>query len=411
MNTYPALIGLLTGLLIFGCGGAQHSVELDSGGNTAQTEGEQSTEKTSPKPEKRAATLAFSLGVKAFKEEKNYRKAAELFEEAAEEDPTLGSAYFNAGVCYERLGDLNAAERWYRRASAKAEGFGDGLANIGYLRLKDGRESEADSLFREAMALDKFNAIANLNLANDARARGDFKTAVKHVRTALTGESRNAQAYEVLARIYYTLKRYELAKLVCLTGLKIDGSYAPLHNVLGLVNLKLDDVRAAIAAFEAAIQAEGSYAPAHTNLGAITFNYRDYESSLRHFEAVLQTEPKNRMALVSKAASLRGLGRLNEAEAGYQKALAIDPTFVPAHYNLGILYQEYLNNFDAALVSFEKVLQNEQQDAVLRTNVSKRIEAVRIQVQNMKEVEEMMRQQRAQEEAQKSQGNSETNSE
>ena len=34
--------------------------------------------------------------------------------------------------------------------------------------------------------------------------------------------------------------RYDLVKLVCITGLKIDESYADLNNTLGLVHLKQD---------------------------------------------------------------------------------------------------------------------------------------------------------------------------
>ena len=116
---------------------------------------------------------------------------------------------------------------------------------------------------------------------------------------------------------------------------------------------------------------------------------------------MLKVEPKNINALVSRGAALRGLDRLPEAEAGYKAALDVDPNYVPAHFNLGILYQEYLNKLDEAVRSYGLVLQHERQNGALRTEVTNRIKAVRIQIQNMQEVEEMMRQQKAQEAAQK----------
>ena len=100
------------------------------------------------------------------------------------------------------------------------------------------------------------------------------------------------------------------------------------------------------------------------------------------------------------------MDRLSDAEAGYKAALDVNPDYVPAHFNLGILYQEYLNKLDEAVRSYGLVLQHERQNGALRTEVTNRIKAVRIQIQNMKEVEEMMRQQKAQEAAQKEAGSS-----
>ena len=77
--------------------------------------------------------------------------------------------------------------------------------------------------------------------------------------------------------------------------------------------------------------------------------------------------------------------------------LAIDSTHAGAHFNLGVLYQEYESKPDLALTHFDAVLSGERQDPAMRRDVTNRIKAIRIEMQNKKEVEEMMRQQKAEE--------------
>lgn len=370
---------------------------LGAGGTSGQQTDLPDEPPAAPKVAKEAKPL-FEDGVKAYKAG-NAAKAIGLFEEAIDVDDTFGAAYFNIGRIHEEQGRIDEARTWYERSAEKGKGFGDGLVNIGRLEMEKGNKGEAMALFRRAIQIEPFNGEAHLNLAQDARGRRAFADAVKHVRTALKEDSQNVLAYEVLARVYYDLGRFELSKLVCLTGLEIKKT-ADLYNTLGLVHLKQDNVTTALGSFEDALKVDTNYWPAHMNVGAITFNYRDYESSYRHFSEVLKQKPEHLEAMLSKAVAARGLERLDEAESGYKAVISKDETYAAAHYNLGILYQEYTQKLEDAIKSYEAVLRHERQDADLRKDVTQRIEAVRIQIKNMKELEEMMRQQKAQEAAQ-----------
>lgn len=383
------------------CGGTPTNTgngNLGAGGAGGQQSGNLPEEPPPPPKVAKEAKTVFDEGVKAYKAG-NSARAISLFEEAIEADGGFGAAYFNIGRIHEEQGRIDEARTWYERSAEKGKGFGDGLVNIGRLEMEKGNKGEAMALFRRAIQIEPFNGEAHLNLAQDARGRRAFADAVKHVRTALKEDSQNVLAYEVLARVYYDLGRFELSKLVCLTGLEIKKT-ADLYNTLGLVWLQKDDVTTALGAFEDALKVDASYWPAHMNVGAITFNYRDYESSYRHFSEVLKQKPENLEAMLSKAVAARGLERLDEAESGYKAVIAKDETYAAAHYNLGILYQEYTQKLEDAIKAYEAVLRYERQDGELRKDVTQRIEAVRIQIKNMKELEEMMRQQKAQEAAQ-----------
>ncbi len=394
-----ATVGLATASLM-ACSGTPPKPDdpnLGGGGASGQQTDLPDEPPAAPKVAKEAKPL-FEDGVKAYKAG-NTAQAIKLFEEAIDVDETFGAAYFNIGRIHEEQGRIDEARSWYERSAEKGKAFGDGLVNIGRLEMEKGNKGEAMALFRRAIQIEPFNGEAHLNLAQDARGKKAFADAVKHVRTALKEDSQNVLAYEVLARVYYDLGRFELSKLVCLTGLEIKKT-ADLYNTLGLVHLRQDNVTTALGSFEDALKVDANYWPAHMNVGAITFNYRDYESSYRHFTEVLKQKPDHLEAMLSKAVAARGLERLDEAESGYKAVIGKDETYAAAHYNLGILYQEYTQKLDEAIKSYEAVLRYERADADLRKDVTQRIQAVRIQIKNMKELEEMMRQQKAQEAAQ-----------
>ena len=77
--------------------------------------------------------------------------------------------------------------------------------------------------------------------------------------------------------------------------------------------------------------------------------------------------------------------------------LKLQPNHSGAHFNLGVLYQEYLSKPEQALKEFEAVLSSDERSASLRQDVTNRIKAIRIEIQNKKEIEAMMKQQKQQE--------------
>ncbi len=376
------------------CGGSPKTASEGPVGGTGDAAGDGDPQAPAPKVKTEAAQLLKEAAAARAKGDLSGAESA--LKDAIEEDPTFIQAYFNLGVLYEEQGDREKAKEWYKRTTEKDAKFGDALVNLGNIYLAEGRRNEAIAAFQQAVQVEPFNGEAHLNLAIFAKESKDFATAVKHVRTALKENSQSVAAYDVLARVYYDLGKYELAQLVCLNALEIDPKAASIHNLQGLVYLKLDDVTRALASFQRATEADSRFVPALMNLGAITFNYRDYESSYRAFDAVLKVEPKNVDALLSRAVAARGMQRFDEAEKGYKEVVTLDAKHAGAFYNLGILYQEHMNKLEDALASFESVLRFESQDADLRKDVTQRIQEVRIQIQALKENEKMMKEQGAQ---------------
>ncbi len=65
-------------------------------------------------------------------------------------------------------------------------------------------------------------------------------------------------------------------------------------------------------------------------------------------------DPDYPPALNQHGVLLRKSGKILEAEAAYLKAVTADPDYPLAHYNLGVLYELYLQRLDDALQHFER---------------------------------------------------------
>ncbi len=328
----------------------------------------------------------------------DYDAIADILEEAVDKDAEYADAWFNLGVTYEALDRQEDAISAYERSAAVNPEQVDGLSNIARILLEQGREGEAERLLEQVVEVDQFHANANLNLAQIYRGRArlpnggvdtaEADQAINRVRMALAGDATNPHAYEALSSVYFDLGRYELSQLVCLNAIAMGIDSARLHNRLGLIALRQDDVTAAYAQFREAIAIDHELVEASMNLGAITLSYRDYQTSLESFDRVLVVEPENLDALISRSVALSGLEMLTEAEAGYQQVLSLDDENLSALYNLGVLYQEHRQDYETAVTWFEQYLRADLEGtSELSQDVEQRIDTLRELIQWLREAD------------------------
>ena len=106
--------------------------------------------------------------------------------------------------------------------------------------------------------------------------------------------------------------------------------------------------------FEEFILQYPNYPAAYTNLAIIhAENGEDAAAEGRITDALL-IDPRHTPTLNQLGMLLRRQGKFSEAEAAYRRAIDANPDYALAHYNLGVLYELYLQRLDDALVHFEK---------------------------------------------------------
>jgi Flp pilus assembly protein TadD len=108
--------------------------------------------------------------------EKDYRAALAL-------NPHLAAALYDLGVLAQQRGDAAAARGYYERALAEDSRFERALYNLAVLAAD--RPSEAESLYRRALAVDPRDAGAQLNLGLILLRQGLRSDAQQHLREAV----------------------------------------------------------------------------------------------------------------------------------------------------------------------------------------------------------------------------------
>jgi tetratricopeptide (TPR) repeat protein len=130
---------------------------------------------------------------------------------------------------------------------------------------------------------------------------------------------------------------------------------------------------ASVAAYQQALAAldDGDAAAGEAQLQALARAHPDYSGPLVNLAIIRagRNETAEAMALLEQAVAVctrcaapwnelgllqRGQGRFTDAEQSYLQAVAADPGYANAWFNLGVLYELYLQRPELALANYER---------------------------------------------------------
>lgn len=163
--------------------------------------------------------------------------------------------------------------------------------------------------------------------ALELRLKGDLQGAIKEQLKAIEINSNDAKPLVVLADMYLDNKNLDKAKKTLEKALSIDSEDAIAHHLYGITNDKLGELDLAIFHAKKAVEYDRKNTRYLSNLGAF------------------YGEANNRKL---------------QREA-YEKALQIDPNYLTAVYNLGLLEAEE-KNYDEAVKLLERVIKESVND-------------------------------------------------
>jgi tetratricopeptide (TPR) repeat protein len=114
------------------------------------------------------------------------------------------------------------------------------------------------------------------------------------------------------------------------------GGGAPEEHFEKALLLEETDVQAAQAAYEACLAADAQHVEARLNLGRLLHIDGRLSEAEEVYRGAASAEP---LLLFNVAVLLEDLDRETEAMSTYREALALDPNFADAHFNLAWLYE------------------------------------------------------------------------
>ena len=120
----------------------------------------------------------------------------------------------------------------------------------------------------------------------------------------------------------------------------------------------------------AELEAASDEAVQRNNLGASLLQQGKVDEAVAEFQKALALDPKYTAAHLNLGYAYDRKGQIDEAMAQYQKVIALEPGNVFAHNNLGVLYDKK-GLYAEAIKEFEQVLQVDPSNATARDNLER----------------------------------------
>ena len=190
--------------------------------------------------------------------------------------PHDAEAHSNLGNTLRELGRLDEAETSYRQAIALKPDFIEAHSNLGVTLQELGRLNEAESSYNQAITLKPDFAEAHNNLGNTLQELGRLDQAEASYRQAIALKPDFIEAYSNLGVALQELGRLDEALASEKQAIALNPDFAESHYNLGNILKELGRLDKSEASFRQAIVLKDDYAKAHLALSSMKkFNAQD----------------------------------------------------------------------------------------------------------------------------------------
>lgn len=230
-----------------------------------------------------------------------------------------------------------------------------------------GRLAQAESIYRQVLAVDPHNADALHYLGVLALQAGQPAAAIDYLRRAIGVHPQIAMFHGNLGSAYGAAGRYDEAFESFRQAIRLDPNFADAHNNLGTALLKVGRAEEAVASFRRATELRPQSAEYHNHLGTALQDLERLDEAVAAYRQALRIRPEFGDARYNIALALSKQGQLELARKNYEHALRIHPGHADAHNNLGNVLREQ-GQFAEALACYERAIELKPDLAHARKN-------------------------------------------
>jgi predicted O-linked N-acetylglucosamine transferase (SPINDLY family) len=249
--------------------------------------------------------------------------------------PHEAAAHDNLSLFLAALGKPVDAEAAARQAVALMPGLANGWHNLGRALLMQKRFADAEPALREAIVLSPNNADVWNNLAAVLEQRRREPEAVVALQRALQLRPDFPLARQNLTRLQTVRPPSVRPASAPPRSSLLPASCAADENNLGAQLLAQGRFGVAEAAFRRALALEPDLVEPTFNLGKVLLLRQKFDEAEPLFHKVLQKRPNWAEAHYHLGLLYGGKKRLTDAEVSYRRALELEPKHMPALNNLG----------------------------------------------------------------------------
>lgn len=166
-------------------------------------------------------------------------------------------------------------------------------------------------------------------------------------------------------------EQYAEAKTILDELLHVDPRNSELHRLIAQVSTEVGDNEAAINHLIDALRWDPKNTHALIMMGNVQAKYKgDTDTAMRYYEAALAIDPKDHLAANNIAAQFLNLGKWDQAEEWFEKAIDIEPSYPNSHHGLAMAC-ERKGDLDSALFAVADALRhNVKRDELYRQSLA-----------------------------------------
>ena len=234
-------------------------------------------------------------------------------------------------------------------------GHAGALHLLGVLTCQTGRTRTAIDLIGRAIAINPAVAEYHNDLGESYRRAGELDAAIACFQRAIALKPGAAMTHNNLGNALLAQGRADLAIAAYRRAIALKGDVAEFHANLGIALHGTGQREAAIAAYRSALALAPEDSRVHSNLASPS---RKSAGPTRHSPPSTAPSHSRTMtpaSIATAALPCSRLGRLDEAIAACNRALALEPDHAEAHYNLGCAWR-LKGDLDQAIAALSRAI-------------------------------------------------------
>ncbi|MEH2289745.1 tetratricopeptide repeat protein [Nostoc sp.] len=327
-----------------------------------------------------------------------YQKALELKPDFIEAEANLGNAlhaqgklssnqkiYYaqlnnQLGVARKKALDLKNAVTCYKRAIALQPNFLEAHYNLALALQEQGkleeaiasyqkllelnpsvRLLEAEKLYSQVLEKQPDNPEALYGLGMLAQQMGQLQTAEQWLSAASQVQPDSVKTWFSLGNLYLVQEQFPEAEKAYRQALVLLPNSLPIYNNLGYTLQQQGLFEEAVNYYQKALRLKPDFIEAEANLG----NALHAQGKLSSNQQIYYAQLNNQLGVARKKAF-----DLKNAVTCYKQAIALQPNFLEAHYNLALALQEQ-GKLKEAIASYQKLLELNPKHGEAHLNLGK----------------------------------------
>lgn len=243
-----------------------------------------------------------------------------------------------AGLTALNSGRNSEAETAFRRALAKDPVNVDALHLLGLVQLRLGQHADAARSLTRAVDARPSEASFRSNLALALKAAGNRKAALAQLRETVRRAPGYIQAWLNLGNTLREDRQFEAAAAAYREALKAAPDAPLILNNLGNVQREMGDFAGAVATYRRAVAIAPGYVDALTNMGSAALAGGEIATAIEVLDRAAVLDPNNGLVQILLGRSMVYATRVEEAEKAYKRAIEISPADVEPRSDLAELY-------------------------------------------------------------------------